>query len=642
MSEKNPNSAQQSDQEVSDVVVPVCENTAAPPIYEAREEQVLPSSVWTRARNLTLDDCVFYADQQYHSNDTQPIESMAGGGSVNTKGLLFKFIGWNNRPLAIAEPVRAEKTEEPPGPTIRSSPLRFIWGPESPSIRTEEPKDGQVTVPQAYTSVIRAEDIDPTAEANQDILDRLLLRRVTWLRCIFLLTTDILGPFQAPYVYSQVGFVPGTIVFLVMGVMAYLTGCILNVLYLRIDSDKIPVRTFGDIVYRIWGFWGKTIVDIFFIIQLLFSSGLLLLTSAQNVGLIIDGSHTNKDGSPRNHICFSVMIMIFMFITLSFSFIRSLKPIGKLSSINLALSFIAVIIATTFIYISPPNYEQAMASAGIRKGPVSATAFVSLPLASKVNGIMNMVYAFGGSMLFPNFCAEMRKPWDFYKSYFVAEALIVMFYVTVGTLIYARQGQFTQPLFYYGVSKYAYQTVGNAIATYGGVVAALLYGNIVQKEVYHLVVRTWFKGPRLMSRQAYPYYMIGNIFVWGSAYVIAASIPQVGTVAGVIGAATVLQFSFSFPFLMKLSFDMQVDAMKGDHPYAPGALGKRDHRVDTWRQWSRWHRAVFSGNVCGKAVFLVFGLASVAMAGLGLYGSIETIIATFKSAKAVSFGCATP
>jgi len=38
----------------------------------------------------------------------------------------------------------------------------------------------------------------------------------------------------------------------------------------------------------------------------------------------------------------------------------------------------------------------------------------------------------------------------------------------------------------------------------------------------------------------------------------------------------------------------------------------------------------------------LFVCASLSMAGLGLYGSIETIIATFKTAKAVSFGCATP
>lgn len=34
---------------------------------------------------------------------------------------------------------------------------------------------------------------------------------------------------------------------------------------------------------------------------------------------------------------------------------------------------------------------------------------------SKVNGIMQMVFAYGGAMIFPEFLAEMRRPMDFWK-----------------------------------------------------------------------------------------------------------------------------------------------------------------------------------------------------------------------------------
>lgn len=33
----------------------------------------------------------------------------------------------------------------------------------------------------------------------------------------------------------------------------------------------------------------------------------------------------------------------------------------------------------------------------------------------QVNGIMNMVFAYGGAMIFPEFLAEMRRPMDFWK-----------------------------------------------------------------------------------------------------------------------------------------------------------------------------------------------------------------------------------
>lgn len=59
-------------------------------------------------------------------------------------------------------------------------------------------------------------------------------------------------------------------------------------------------------------------------------------------------------------------------------------------------------------------------------------------------------------MIFVDFYSEMRRPWDFWKSMACAQTLIMCLYLTFGLLIYARQGQFTQSLAYYGVSKYSY------------------------------------------------------------------------------------------------------------------------------------------------------------------------------------------
>lgn len=606
---------------------------------ETNEQIITPQLGSTSARYATLEDCLYYADQQYHDNDSSPLETLEVDGAVQKNGLVRRLMGKKNEEVATREHPHVEVVESLPGPEIRNGPLRFIWGPSSPPLQIVP---GKSEKQQHEDAVVHAEEVDPNAENNQDTMDRLILRQVTWARCIYLITSDVLGPYQGPYVYSQVGYVPGTIVYVVMGLMAYLTGCILNVLYLRVDSDRMPVRSFGGLVHRIWGFYGRLVTDFFFIVQLIFQCGLLLLTNAQSLNLIIDGSSTLPNGQPRHHLCFTVMVVVFMIINIIFSFIKSLKPIARMGTVSLYLAIISVIIITVFIYISPPNYAAAQTAFGTPKGPVHTAAFVALPLTAKVNGIMNMVYAFGGSMVFPNFFAEMRKPWDFYKSYFVAQSIIMTFYILFGILIYARQGQFTQSLFYFGVSDYAYQTFGNAIGTYTGLVAAILYGNIAQKELYNLVVRGLFKGPALMSKKSWIWYTIGNVKIWVLAFVIGSAIPQVQTISGIIGAITILQFSFSFPFLLKFTFDVQVDAMKGDRPYVPGTFGRKDGRIDTWSQWSRWRRGLFTGNVISKAIFLILGLASLSMAGLGIYGSAESIVATFKVAAPSPFGCATP
>lgn len=90
---------------------------------------------------------------------------------------------------------------------------------------------------------------------------------------------------------------------------------------------------------------------------------------------------------------------------------------------------------------------------------------------------------------------------------------------------------------------------------------------------------------------------------------------------------------------MQLAFDIHADASKADGLYTPEG-GVR--RVDTWRESSRWRRGLFTGKVWFKGVNGVYFLAALATCGLGCWGSIETIIATFKTSQATSFGCSAP
>lgn len=54
-----------------------------------------------------------------------------------------------------------------------------------------------------------------------------------------------------------------------------------------------------------------------------------------------------------------------------------------------------------------------------------------------------------------------------------------------GVFVYSYQGQYTLPLAFQGVSKYAWQTVGNVLALITGIIAAGLYGNIGIKVAYY-------------------------------------------------------------------------------------------------------------------------------------------------------------
>ena len=85
---------------------------------------------------------------------------------------------------------------------------------------------------------------------------------------------------------------------------------------------------------------------------------------------------------------------------------------------------------------------------------------------------------------------------------------------------------------------------------------------------------------------------------------------------------------------------MQADAISGDHEFNPGM--DVSPRVDTWRNWSRWKRAL-GRHWYFKLFNFLFALASLATAGFGAYSSIISIIAGFHSGShASSFGCGSP
>lgn len=254
----------------------------------------------------------------------------------------------------------------------------------------------------------------------------------------------------------------------------------------------------------------------------------------------------------------------------------------------------------------------------IGTGPVHVVAQVNQPVFSQVNGLMNMgassrlraclvfvrlltsfrtlpVFAYGGSMIFPELMAEMRRPHDFIRSVALAQAVIMLCYLVYGIYVYAMQGQYTLPLAYQGVSKYAWQTVTNVIALVTGIIAASLYGNIGLKVVYINIVEGLLKGPPLMTRGGRIVWSGMVVLFWGLAFVIASAIPSVGTLSGLVAAVCIFQFTYTFPPLFSLGYLLSVDAAAGDEEFSTPGVAPR--RADTWANMSRWSRGLFGGGM---------------------------------------------
>lgn len=153
----------------------------------------------------------------------------------------------------------------------------------------------------------------------------------------------------------------------------------------------------------------------------------------------------------------TVVVAEFIFMLLGFVLgqIRTLQRLSFLANIAIWLNVFVVIMTMVVVYVYPPNYAAAEASYHTPPGPIttSTTWPPGTGLTDRINGLMNCVFAYGGATLFTELMAEMRRPFDFWKGFLLAEIFIFVCYLVSGMVTYAAQGQFTYNPAYQGASQ---------------------------------------------------------------------------------------------------------------------------------------------------------------------------------------------
>jgi len=544
---------------------------------------------------VPLEELLYYAKIQRVREDEAEREFMlaSGGKPSSIMGGLFN---------------RKQREREAP-PAIK----------EKPDVSLDEKKDPERSKTPSTRSVVSD---DERAQAYR------ALRTASWLGIFYLITTDILGPTSAPWAFSQLGFVSGSLLFVFLGIIAFYTGMQLWYMYLKLDSEKYPVHNYGDLTERIYGRIARHGINVLQSIQLLFNVAVIILGNTQGLSQIAKGK-----------VCFSALGVIWMVCGMVLGQIKSLRNYGGLAHWAIWMNLIVIFITMGAVAHSPPNFASALQQNNATMGPVETAATISLPFTNQIVGVMQMVYSYGGAMLFVELMAEMRRPFDFWKGMVTAQLLIVTAYMLFGVYVYAFQGQFTINPANQGISGFGLQTATNVISLVSALIAAGLYGNIGLKVIYANIVQDLFGGPELISR-AGRFIWVGLVLgYWALAFVIASAIPQFSNISGLVAALCILQFTYTFPPMLAVGFVVQVDAIEAE--YKPG-MGIDQYRRDTWRNFSRWRRGFAKRwwlNIFNTLLFL----AALATAGLGAFSSIEGIIAGFSRAgAATSFGCTPP
>jgi len=290
---------------------------------------------------------------------------------------------------------------------------------------------------------------------------------------------------------------------------------------------------------------------------------------------------------------------------------------------------------------SAPNYVASLATFGTVQAPIEHTIWIpsTSTFDTQLGGAMQIVYAYGGAMLYCEFMAEMKRPLDFIKAQFVAEIFIYVCYLIFGLVVYSQQGQFTYNPANQGLSPYAWQTVTNALNLVSGIIAAVLYGNIGLKVIYQNIVQDLFGGPELTTKRGKFYWIFMVPIYWATAFVIASAVPQFTNISSMVSATCIMQFTYTFPAILYTGYLIQEDAIHPDETFDP-ATGIV-HRIDSWRSLSRWKRGL-KRQWWLKLFCFAFFLASLTTAGLGMMASGQGIKAGFATGHATSFGCNSP
>ncbi|RAL10188.1 uncharacterized protein BO97DRAFT_416218 [Aspergillus homomorphus CBS 101889] len=463
------------------------------------------------------------------------------------------------------------------------------------------------------------------------------LRTASWGTIFYMITTDILGWSSCPFVFASLGFGPAIALYVVFGLFAGFSGWILWNVFLALDSSRYPMVNFGDCFFRVFGSKSRHFINLGQSLQLLMNVAVLILGNAQTLAQLAN-----------NKICFVVCMVILMVVGMVLGSIRSLQRLGWLTNASVWLNIVSFLIILVACANYGVDYNAVIHSTLIKKiGPVrtfagpppdmfqqQATGF-----AGQFTGVDNLVYSYGGAILFISFMAEMRHPWDFWKGMLCAQLFICIVYIFFGAFVYGHWGQYSISNINNAVEPYGLQLAGNILALITAIIACILYFNIGMKTIYQEVFQEILHFPAITTfRGRLLWYALGPIY-WIIAFVVAAAVPNFSGISSLVGAFLILNFTYTFPGILYVGYRCQVDAALPGEGYNP-VTGVTIRHDKGWRRWVRGFKKSWAMNVFCTLYFL----GGLACSGMGSWAAIESLIEVFGAGGTVatSFGCAVP
>lgn len=352
--------------------------------------------------------------------------------------------------------------------------------------------------------------------------------------------TISLGILSLPHAISLVGFVPGVLLLVVLGIMATYTAYALS----QFKAAYPSINSFADAGYLTCGRFGQWMGQILQQLVLVFVMAAHVLTFSVMMNVLTDHA-----------TCTTIFMVMGTIVSLILTIPRTLKAQSYISIFckpiphappstpttnphpTACLSIaIAVLVTMIGVGIDPPG-----------KG----TAYIVTPssqtsLAQGSSAVSEIIIAFTGHIAYFHFLTEMRKPRDFPKALAMQQSVAISFYITVAVVIYYYAGQDVKsPAL--GSASPTIRKVAFGIAAPTIVIAGVINANVAAKNCYMLL---WRKNPAVMAERGLKargsWWAIISA-LWLAAWLISEAIPVFSQMLGIIGAGFCTWFSLGFP-----------------------------------------------------------------------------------------------
>ncbi|KAJ5122421.1 hypothetical protein N7526_009358 [Penicillium atrosanguineum] len=506
---------------------------------------------------------------------------------------------------------------------------------------------------KSSVAVLGADDnVTPIPPSNEHELDAewrtaaRALRNAGWGSIFYLITTDILGWSQTPYVFANTGYGLGVGIFVLMGLAAFASGIMIWRTFLGLDSSRFPILSFGDPFMRLYGPWMRHFINFMQSLQMFLSVAVVLLG---NTGIIA------QLGGSAN-LCYIVCGIISLVVGMASGYMRSLKHLGWLCNLSVWINIVTFLIIIVAAAKYGPDPAAAVENGILNKAwstvetMAPVRTFTSTPLAeyqptdtnlfaAQFNGINSMVYAYSGAVMFVAFLSEMRRPMDFWKGLLVAQTFITVVYIFFGAFVYSYYGQYSYSNVNQSVRPENLQVVSNVLSLLTGWLAIFLYFNVGMKTVYLEVGQQLFNLPPIASKKGKYFWWALGPFYWILAFVISMSIPQFSAFTNFVGGLFSLNFTYSFSGVMYLAYKIQDGARLPGEGFDP-ATGETTRIDGGYKRWVRGFKKTWylSGPV------LIYTLCGFATSGMGTWAAVLALESAFGPGGSVtsSWTCTNP